>query len=255
MCIHAEYFTSFLEFLGVVQVGLEQGGGIFIISGTYVCIVYIHIHKQIHIRIHAVTHTTQVLSRTLSHTYTYTYTHTYTCTTQTTQALGQEGPHIHTHIHIHIHIRIHAVTHTTRVLSKTLLVAWRNICAYTIVMATWEWTCKRQVHIHTYMICAYMNAVATWEWTSTHTYMICARMWSWWPHENERARGKYAYIHDMCTYVIVMATWKWMCKSYCPLKNNWDSHNGFQRFSSRTLAQKSVENRWASPNYFAIGSM
>ncbi len=30
--------------------------------------------------------------------------------------------------------------------------------------------------------------------------------------------------------------------------------NGFQRFSSSTLVQKSVENFWACPNYFAIGS-
>ncbi len=39
------------------------------------------------------------------------------------------------------------------------------------------------------------------------------------------------------------------------LQNNWESSYGFQWFSSSELVQKSVENhRWASPNYFAIGS-
>jgi hypothetical protein len=34
---------------------------------------------------------------------------------------------------------------------------------------------------------------------------------------------------------------------YCDLQNNLESSNGFQRFSSSKLVQKSVENRWAIP--------
>jgi hypothetical protein len=38
------------------------------------------------------------------------------------------------------------------------------------------------------------------------------------------------------------------------LQNIWNFLNGFQQFSSSKLVQKSVENRWASPNYFSIRS-
>ena len=39
------------------------------------------------------------------------------------------------------------------------------------------------------------------------------------------------------------------------LQNNWESSNGFQRFFSSKLVQKSVENRCSIPNYFANRSM
>ncbi len=42
--------------------------------------------------------------------------------------------------------------------------------------------------------------------------------------------------------------------TYWGLQNNWESNNGFQRFFSSKLVQISVENRWVSLNYFAIGS-
>ncbi len=35
------------------------------------------------------------------------------------------------------------------------------------------------------------------------------------------------------------------------MQNNWESSNGFERFSSSKLVQKSVEIRWSIPNYFA----
>jgi hypothetical protein len=41
---------------------------------------------------------------------------------------------------------------------------------------------------------------------------------------------------------------------YWGLQNNWDSPDSFQLFSSSKLVQKSVENRWANTNYFAISS-
>ena len=42
---------------------------------------------------------------------------------------------------------------------------------------------------------------------------------------------------------------------YWGLQNNWESSNGFQRFSSSKLVQKSVEIRCLIPNYFANRSM
>ncbi len=38
------------------------------------------------------------------------------------------------------------------------------------------------------------------------------------------------------------------------IAKNWDFLSGFQQFSSSKLVLKSVEKRWASPKYFAIGS-
>ena len=42
-----------------------------------------------------------------------------------------------------------------------------------------------------------------------------------------------------------------LLSTYWGLQNNWESSNGFERFFSSKLVQKSVENRCSIPNYFA----
>ncbi len=54
-------------------------------------------------------------------------------------------------------------------------------------------------------------------------------------------------------YVLIFFNRDTFC-TYWGLQNNWESCNGFQQFSRSKFVQKSVENRFSSPNYFAIGS-
>ena len=61
-----------------------------------------------------------------------------------------------------------------------------------------------------------------------------------------RCTYEYSILHEHVYLYVYVCVYMY---TYCRLQNNWESSNGFQRFSSSKLVTKSVEIRWSIPIY------
>jgi hypothetical protein len=94
---------------------------------------------------------------------------------------------------------------------------------------------------HNVVLYRFINLALTRRYSARvilHVYCICR-------HDNDQAWSTNGFDH---TLIYIMLWYTGDCKII------WNRATVFNDFSSSKLVQKSVENRWASPNYFVISS-